>query len=194
MLSNQYTECNRKWNTNFIEIENEKNRIFVRSKYLGLDITWNGEKPWATKDIFINYVLIRNDSVLTIVRFTCSCHQLCLHITQFNSVPFTSTENRRTRSFSSIDSFSSNLTRRSFTIQSLDNLSCKGLFRVKMLSLLLRPGSDNSISLWCKLRHTLAKIDFVRFRSRSSIGSATPLIYPQLQILISFLGQLFRLT
>ena len=31
----------------------------------------------------------------------------------------------------------------------------KGLFRVKIHSLLLRPGSDNSISLWCKLRHTI---------------------------------------
>ena len=31
----------------------------------------------------------------------------------------------------------------------------KGLFRVEMYSLLLRPGSDNSISLWCKLRHTM---------------------------------------
>ena len=31
----------------------------------------------------------------------------------------------------------------------------KGLFRVKMHSLLLRPGSENSISLWCKLRHTI---------------------------------------
>ena len=33
---------------------------------------------------------------------------------------------------------------------------CKfGLFRVEMHSLLSRPGSDNSISLWCKLRHTI---------------------------------------
>ena len=31
----------------------------------------------------------------------------------------------------------------------------KGLFRVKMHSLLLRPGSDTSVSLWCKLRHTI---------------------------------------
>ena len=38
----------------------------------------------------------------------------------------------------------------------------KGLFRVKMHSLLLRPGSDNSISLWCKLRHT---IDLSTYRS-----------------------------
>ena len=30
-------------------------------------------------------------------------HKLCLHIAQFNSAVFTSTENRRTRSFSSID-------------------------------------------------------------------------------------------
>ena len=38
----------------------------------------------------------------------------------------------------------------------------KGLFRVEMHSLLLRPGSDNSISLWCKLRHT---IDLSNYRS-----------------------------
>ena len=38
----------------------------------------------------------------------------------------------------------------------------KGLFRVKMHSLLLRPGSDNSISLWCKLRHT---IDLSNYRT-----------------------------
>ena len=38
----------------------------------------------------------------------------------------------------------------------------KGLFRVKMHSLLSRPGSDNSISLWCKLRHT---IDLSNYRS-----------------------------
>ena len=38
----------------------------------------------------------------------------------------------------------------------------KGLFRVKLHSLLLRPGSDNSISLWCKLRHT---IDLSNYRS-----------------------------
>ena len=51
----QYIECNSKWNTNFIEIEIEK------SRNLGIDIIWNGEKPWATKYFFINYVLIRND-------------------------------------------------------------------------------------------------------------------------------------
>ena len=45
----------------------------------------------------------------------------------------------------------------------------KGLFRVKMHSLLLRPGSDNGISLWCKLRHTIDLSNYV-------------------QILISFLG------
>ena len=38
----------------------------------------------------------------------------------------------------------------------------KGLFRVKMHSLLLRPGSDNSISLWCKLRQT---VDLSNYRS-----------------------------
>ena len=37
------------------------------------------------------------------IRFTLSYHKLCLRITPFNSVLFTSTENRRTRSFSSID-------------------------------------------------------------------------------------------
>ena len=35
-----------------------QSRIFLRSKFLGIDITWNGEKPRATKDIFINYVLM----------------------------------------------------------------------------------------------------------------------------------------
>ena len=59
-------------------MEIEKSKIFLRSKSLGIDLTWNKEKPWATKDIFINYVLIRNDSFETI-------------ITQFNSVLFTST-------------------------------------------------------------------------------------------------------
>ena len=38
----------------------------------------------------------------------------------------------------------------------------KGLFRVKMHSPLLRPSSDNIISLWCKLRHT---IDLYNYRS-----------------------------
>ena len=48
-------------------------------------------------------MLIRNDSVLTIIRFTLSYHNLYLHITQLISLLFASTENRRTRSFSSID-------------------------------------------------------------------------------------------
>ena len=63
----------------------------------------NKQKTWATKEIIINYVLIRHDSFQTITRFTLPYHKLYLHITQFNSVLFVSTENRRTRSFSSID-------------------------------------------------------------------------------------------
>ena len=57
---NQYTECNRKWNKYFREIELK--RIFLRSIFLGIDITWNVQKPSATKKIIINNVLIRNDS------------------------------------------------------------------------------------------------------------------------------------
>ena len=42
-----------------------------------------------------------------------------------------------------------------------NNFASKGLFRVKMHSFLLRPGSDNSISLWCKLRHTIDLSNFL---------------------------------
>ena len=79
-LDNQYTECSRKLNNKFIEVKIEKSRIFLRSKYLGIDLTLEGEKPWATKDIFINYVVIGNDSFQTIIRFTLSCHQLSSYV------------------------------------------------------------------------------------------------------------------
>ena len=51
---------------------------------------------------------------------------------------------------------------RHYSPSCFDILSWKDYFRVKMHSLLLRPGSDNSISLWCKLCHT---IDLSNYRS-----------------------------
>ena len=50
-------------------------------------------------------MLIRNDFFLTIIRFTLPYDKLYLHIIQFISVLSAPTENRRTRSFSSIDVF-----------------------------------------------------------------------------------------
>ena len=41
---------------------NWKESNILKIESLGVDITCNVQKPWATKEIIIDYVLIRHDS------------------------------------------------------------------------------------------------------------------------------------